>query len=270
MTTPFVAIPGEDTAPVGTPAGDRAGISIPQYSRGQVLAVWAAATVPMALLAWVVAPLLAGRHADGLRFSTTLIWCLTAGLAWQALLVALVVRREQGTLRWAVLREALWLVPPSAPDGRRGGRLWLWLVPFTLGFGLLQLVPVNFPEPARRSMGAFLGSDAGQHWLHHNWGALALLVLLLVLNTVIGEELLFRGLLLPRMAGAFGRADWLANAALFGLYHLHMPWGMPADLLAGGLFAYSTRRWRSAWLGIAAHSAQSVFFLVLFLLVALR
>jgi membrane protease YdiL (CAAX protease family) len=51
-----------------------------------------------------------------------------------------------------------------------------------------------------------------------------------VFNTVLGEELLFRGLLLPRMNGAFRRRDWLANGVLFAAYHLHMPWVMPATL----------------------------------------
>jgi membrane protease YdiL (CAAX protease family) len=39
---------------------------------------------------------------------------------------------------------------------------------------------------------------------------------LAVFNTVLGEELLFRGLLLPRMNGVFGERDWLANGVLFG------------------------------------------------------
>jgi membrane protease YdiL (CAAX protease family) len=244
--------------------------TIPQYSRARVLAVWAAAAAPMGLLAWVVAPLLAGTHASDIDFGRILIWCLTAGLAWQALLVLLVVWREQGSVRWSVLRDALWLNRPSTPDGRRGGRLWLWTIPFVVGFGLLQVLPVNFPEPARRSLGRLIGSTAGQNWLHHDWGVLAILVVFLILNTVVGEELVFRGLLLPRMAGAFGRADWLVNAVLFALYHVHMPWGMPGDLVAGGLSAYPSRRWRSAWMGILIHSAQSVFFLVLFLAVVLR
>ena len=50
-------------------------------------------------------------------------------------------------------------------------------------------------------------------------------------TTVLGEELLFRGYLLPRMNGAFGRGDWVANGLLFTVYHLHVPWAMPATLL---------------------------------------
>ena len=52
-----------------------------------------------------------------------------------------------------------------------------------------------------------------------------------IFNTVLGEELLFRGLLLPRMNGAFGRWDWVANGVLFAAYHLHVPWTIPANLI---------------------------------------
>jgi membrane protease YdiL (CAAX protease family) len=88
---------------------------------------------------------------------------------------------------------------------------------------------------------------------------------LFLFTSVLGEELLFRGFLLPRMNGAFGRGDWVANGLLFTAYHLHVPWAMPATLLDTFLLAYPTKRYRSAWIGIAVHSAQSVFFAVLVL-----
>lgn len=78
-------------------------------------------------------------------------------------------------------------------------------------------------------------------------------------NTVLGEELLFRGLLLPRVNGAFGNRDWIANGVLFACYHLHMPWVIPTALADTLILAYPTKRYRSAWIGIAVHSAQSVF-----------
>ena len=61
------------------------------------------------------------------------------------------------------------------------------------------------------------------------WGLFALFMTMSVFNTVLGEELLFRGLLLPRMHGAFGDRDWLANGLLFAVYHLHMPWVIPGS-----------------------------------------
>jgi membrane protease YdiL (CAAX protease family) len=112
-------------------------------------------------------------------------------------------------------------------------------------------------------MGAFLGSDAGQAFMSGNWDWFGLILVLLVFNTVLGEELLFRGLLLPRMNGAFGRRDWLANGVLFAVYHLHMPWAIPTSLLDTFILAYPTKRYRSAWIGIAVHSAQSVVIAVI-------
>jgi uncharacterized protein len=85
-------------------------------------------------------------------------------------------------------------------------------------------------------------------------------VTMLLFNTVLGEELLFRGFLLPRMDRAFGRGDWLANGVLFAAYHLHVPWAMPVALLDSFFLAFPTKRYRSAWIGIAVHSSQTVFF----------
>ena len=91
-----------------------------------------------------------------------------------------------------------------------------------------------------------------------------------VFDTVLGEELLFRGLLLPRMRGAFGRADWLANGLLFAVYHLHMPWMIPKALLDALALAYPTRRYRSDWLGILVHSVQSLLIVSASLAAVLR
>jgi hypothetical protein len=67
------------------------------------------------------------------------------------------------------------------------------------------------------------------------------------------------------MNGAFGRGDWVANGLLFTGYHLHVPWGMPATLVDMFILAYPAKRFRSAWIGIAVHSAQSVVIAVLVL-----
>ena len=151
----------------------------------------------------------------------------------------------------------LWLQKPSTSDGRRGGRLWLWVLPFVLGFGALQFVPFNLPIVADHDFGAFLASDDRRYAPARQLGLFALIVVMLTFNTVLGEELLFRGLLLPRMRAAFGRADWAANGVLMGAYHLHQPWSIPTSIVAGLLMAYPTRRFRSAWMGIIVHSMRA-------------
>jgi membrane protease YdiL (CAAX protease family) len=136
--------------------------------------------------------------------------------------------------------------------------VWLILIPLIALFAVEQLIPTP-PHADNRDFGHFLGTDAGQHFLSGAWGWFGLILVLFLFNTVLGEELLFRGLLLPRMNGAFGRGDWVANGLLFGAYHLHVPWVIPATVLVDTfVIAYPTKRYRSAWIGIAVHSAQSV------------
>jgi len=142
--------------------------------------------------------------------------------------------------------------------------VWLIVIPLIVAFGIESVIPLP-PHSANRDFGDFISSDAGQHFLSGAWGWFGLILLLFLFNTVLGEELLFRGFLLPRMNGAFGRGDWVANGILFAGYHLHVPWVIPAGLLDTFILAYPAKRYRSAWIGIVVHSAQSVFFAVLVL-----
>jgi uncharacterized protein len=242
--------------------------AVRQYSLRQILAVWAAAAVPMGLLAWVVAPWLRDQLGGRDPFVEALLICLTAGLIWQFVLVAVLVRRELGSFQWSRVRDALWLRPPRDPNtGRVGGKVWWWAGLFALLVTVWSLLAAGaIPGPSPRDLGDFLGTDRAESFFSGAWGWYAVVVVFVIFNTVVGEELLFRGLLLPRMAATFGRRDWVANGTLFTLYHLHQPWVMPATLVEGiFLEAYPARRYQSAWMGIIVHSVQSVFVLVVVL-----
>lgn len=243
---------------------------LPQLTLGGTLAVWAAATVPMGLLVWVVAPLIADRLAGPGPLARSIIVALTAGLVWQFFLVLFLVAREQGTLRWPVLREALWLRSPRNPrTGRRGGAMWLVVPVLMVGVAARELVP-QLPHPEGLDFFTFMGSPAGQELLTGAWGWFAVLVVMSIFNTVLGEELLFRGYLLPRMAHTFGRWDWVANGLLFAAYHVHRWWGLPGILLGTILYSGPSKRYRSALVGIAVHSIQSVVLIVMVLPLTLQ
>lgn len=255
-------------------AEQRAGDVEPaQYRVSTVLLVWAAAALPMGVLGWVVAPALAGsEHAAIVRLAT-----LTVGLVWQAALVLILLRREAGTLSWKTIARRLWLGAPRSPTtGQPQARLWWWLVPALVAVAVFDLVlagPIGrawvallpmLAEPPGFSMTGLLATPEARAQLHGEWSFLAVFFVQAIFNTVIGEEMLFRGLLLPRMARAFGKWDWVANGLLFGLYHLHQPWGMVNSALKGVLcLALPSRRFRCAWFGIAAHSGQSAYLLIL-------
>ena len=244
--------------------------TIRQLTLPGVVGVWAAATVPMAVLAWVIAPLVAGGWSSPSALAQSLILLLTAGFVGQFTLVALLLLREQRSLKWAVVREALWLTAPRNPKtGQRGGRLWLVVPVFVVAFFAVELIPFEVPPVAGRDFGEFLGSPDGAALLHGSWLWLAILLAFFLFNTVLGEELLFRGYLLPRMNGVFGSKDWVANGVLFAAYHLHVPWVIPIALLDTFLLSLPSRRYQSAWIGIITHSSQSLFLFALVLMLFL-
>jgi membrane protease YdiL (CAAX protease family) len=254
-----------------------------QYSLAKILGIWALAAAPMGILSWIVFPLLAlDFDADPLAFGVTLLVLIALGLVWLFVLSMIIVRREEGDLRWATLKQRLRLNAPREPaTGVPRARLWLWVVPFIVGVAVIELVlntPLEnawvflFPflaEPEGRSFDAFFGSQEVLEGLVGAWWFLALFIVQAIFNTILGEEFLFRGVLLPRMEGVFGRWSWVANSVLFGLYHVHVPWGIPNAVLTGLLYTYPAYRYRSTWMSIIVHSAQSVYFAFLVLGVVL-
>jgi uncharacterized protein len=250
-----------------------------QYSLAKILGIWALAAAPMGILSWIVFPLVAPDfESDPFAFAVTLVVLLALGLVWLFVFSMIIVRREEGDLRWATVKRRLRLNTPREPaTGQPRARLWLWVAPFLVAVGVVELVLNTrlenawvsvFPflaEPEGRSFGAFLGSQEIQQRLVGAWWFLALFVVQSIFNTILGEEFLFRGVLLPRMEGVFGRWSWVANNVLFALYHVHVPWVMPNAFLTGLLYTYPAYRYRSTWMSIILHSAQSVYigFLVL-------
>jgi membrane protease YdiL (CAAX protease family) len=157
----------------------------------------------------------------------------------------------------------------------------LWVVPFLVAVVVFEGVltsPIQnawvsvfpfFAESQGYSFDAIFESQEILERLVGAWWFFALFVIYAVFNTILGEEFLFRGVLLPRMEGVFGRGSWVANSVLFGLYHVHQPWGILDSILSGLLYTYPAYRYRSTWMSIILHSAQSVFFAFLVLGVVL-
>jgi len=229
MTTHALHTPVHRT-PTSEPPPDSVSITAEprQLTRAGIAGVWAAAAGPMALLMWVGAPALSHRMHGPQALTRAIIICLTAGLVWQFVLTIALVAREQRTLHWTTVRDVLWLRSPRSPrTGRIGCRVWFVIIPLLLATAVEELIP-TLPHPLSRDFSSIMQSDTGQHFLRGSWTSFAVLVVMFVFNTILGEELLFRGYLLPRMQGVFGRRDWVANGVIFALYHLHVPWMIPA------------------------------------------
>lgn len=253
------------------PVEDDRYADVPQYSLAQIVGLWLAAVVPMALLAWVVTPLLSHRLGGPEPLGTALLITFNVGLCWMLVLTLLLVRQEKGRLGWSEIRDALWLHSPRDPkSGRVGGKVWWWAVPFVVLSVAINDLPLDPKGPLPRDFPKFLETHRAEHFYKGQWGLFALTVLVAVLSPVV-EELFFRGLLLPRMRAVCGRGNWAVNGAIFAGYHLHQPWSMPASLL-DGIFAqaYPTHRYRSSWIAIICHTAPALVIIPVVLALVLK
>lgn len=121
-----------------------------QYSLAKILAIWAVASLPMGLLAWVVGPTVASHLP--LHTGITHWLPMISGMMWQSVVALVVLRRELGSLRRDVLRKHLWLNLPRDPHtGRVHGRLFWWVVPplmFSFATGVVLAPYVDAPVTA--------------------------------------------------------------------------------------------------------------------------
>jgi membrane protease YdiL (CAAX protease family) len=247
-----------------------------QYTLWQMLGIWLAAGVPLWIFGWVVYPVLSQGHP---AFERGLLWIKLdiIALVWQFVLSMVILYREEGNIRVSTIRRRFWLNNPVSPrTGQKDNHLWWLLIPLILLVVVLELGLAPFlsnlwtklfpflAEPPSRSLDALFAPEMRTRWIGA-WNFFALFVIASVFNNFLSEEFVFRGVLLPKMKGVFGRWDWVANGVAFGIYHLHMPWGIPGNILFGWLLAFTGKRYRSNWFPIILHNGQAFYFGILIL-----
>jgi membrane protease YdiL (CAAX protease family) len=247
-----------------------------QYTLWQILGIWLIGSAPMWLLSWVAYPVISVGlpPVDAGRLYLKL---MLAGVIWQFVLAMIILYREEGDIRLGTISRRFWLNHPvSARTGETKKSLWWWIIPLIVLVALLEIgvqpaltqlwtaIFPSFAEPQGYSMSALFAPEMRAQWIGA-WDLLGLFVMLSLFTNFLGEEFLFRGVLLPKMEGQFGKWDWLANGVLFGFYHLHMPWSILSNIFYGWIVAYAGKRFHSNWFPIILHNGQLVFFTVLIL-----
>ena len=242
-----------------------------QYSVSKILVIWFLGGAPLWIFGWLLHP----QMSQSLNpIDKGLLWMrlLLIGLICQFVLSMFIVYREEGNIRIATIRRRFWLNNPVSPKtGQKDNRLWWLLIPLMSLVAALELEVFPFlseiwlklfpflAEPPSRSLDALFVPEMYDRWIGA-WDFFALFVITSLFNNFLSEEFLFRGVLLPKMKGVFGKWDWVANGVAFGLYHLHMPWSLPGNILFGCLMAFTGKRYRSNWFPIVLHNGQAFYF----------
>lgn len=252
-----------------------------QYSLLKIFILWAMVALPLAFMGWVVFPAVApewGVDPMGMGFAR--MATITVALVWQFVLALFIVSREEGSLNWATIKRRLRLNTPHDPKtGEPSRKMWRWLVPLVLLHfagalfisGALDELSVKifpFLEPPGDGyvLGDFLMSDDAPSYFAGAWSILGMFVVMAVFN-ILGEELFWRGIMLPKMRGAFSKWDGVANGVIGGAYHLSQPW----QILGGGIFMWTAfmalpaKYFKSTWVSMIIHGSINVmwFFMIL-------
>lgn len=136
-----------------------------------------------------------------------------------------------------------------------------WLAEWSF-FGPHPVFPPEFgPEgAAARAPGTFMGMTiTGLGWV-------AVVYLFGWFFNIFGEELWFRGYILPRQEKAFSNRAWVANGLMFTLNHIWQPWNLLLILPGALVAAFVVQRRKNTCILIIFHGLANAILLILIIL----
>jgi membrane protease YdiL (CAAX protease family) len=80
---------------------------------------------------------------------------------------------------------------------------------------------------------------------------------------IVGEELWWRGLILPRQELSFGRYTWLVHGLLWAAFHAFKWWDVIGLIPVCLLIAGAGQRLKTNWTGLIGHALFNVGGLIL-------
>jgi membrane protease YdiL (CAAX protease family) len=183
---------------------------------------------------------------------TALSWFVSGGLVFISLFFHAIIEyvRERDTFDFPAMMKRFRFLPMNAGD-------WMWAIGGLITVGALtagimmieeSLIPGFAPSPQFMDMGPLA---PGQKWFLIIW-------LPFFFFNIIGEEIMWRGYLLPRMEASMGSRAWIVNGALWTIFHFAFGWQMVIMLLPI-LFIqpYIVQRRGNTWIGVIMHGLMN-------------
>ena len=211
--------------------------------------LFAVPSIALAVVIYITIPF-ATRLGTPLAVSVTIQFCLVMG-GMGAFACSGARHDKESEQR---ITERLRLVRPRGRDIIAGVLL-----------GIFMLVTFNALRVTRPWLGTILpwGPPAwfadfmtGTHFqgmpLAGNWWPVLVYFVQYVFN-IFGEELLWRGYILPRQELSLGNRAWLANGILWNLFHWFFYWNLIPLFPSCFALAWLTQRTKSTWTGILGH-----------------
>ena len=209
---------------------------------------------------WIIAPAIsAGLHQPYLIaylicWGTTEVCFLVAALVayraegnvlqWESFIERYRLGRlHKGDIVWSVIALVLMLVTNQALVF---SARWLASTTFFSPHPSfpLELTPIGLSDIVP---GVFMGMP-----LKGAWWVVIVYVIGWVFN-ILGEELWYRGFMLPRQELAYVQLGWLVNGLSFWVLHIVWKWNLIALLPGALILSYVAQRRKTTWVGIIVH-----------------
>ena len=123
---------------------------------------------------------------------------------------------------------------------------WWWVIGGILVFGMISLFFVITLPMVYKALHFVPPEMTG---IEMN---LITTVIVLFFN-IVGEELWWRGYILPRQELAFGKTTWLLHGILWACFHLFKWWGVPAMMISCCVIPFVAQRTKNTWPGMISH-----------------
>lgn len=246
-----------------------------QYSLKKIMIIWALSAIPMGILAFVITP----RVAPITNLPPLIVYWISIiiGLIWQFVLSLIILKNDGLDLTWqTVVKRMKYQKPINPKTGKSSYWLLVWTIPFIVLSGLIQSGVVSLPNvdnlmaPLIQHLPKYDLSSLAAADYKGAWWILGLFIITSVFNYFLGEEFMYRGILLPKMNGVFGKWDWFFNGILFGLYHLHKPQIiLSTAVYFGFVFAFPSKLFQSNWMAVIIHGLEGLMGIVVVLSIIL-
>jgi membrane protease YdiL (CAAX protease family) len=225
-------------------------------------------------IVYVVMPLLAARGVH--IFMNYMLVYATAPMLGLIVTSIIAYRREGNVMSRQEFKDRFRL-------NKMDGKAWLW----TIGLTLLMVLPAGLLSFTARWLASFSCFAPPDYWpaelkptaprgptggvlptefmglsLAGNWWILVVLVISLVIAT-FGEELWWRGYILPRQELAHGGRTWLIHGLLWTAFHLFAPWNLLAILPGCLALSFVAQRLKNTWPAVIAHGLANGLLVVI-------
>ena len=217
--------------------------------------------VPSALLYFTIYAGMPWLDRHGVNLFVNSLLCIVGPLVLMFCAALIFYRQEGNPWQWRAFKLRYRLNPMS-------GKLWLW----TLGLFLFMMVgdillkptaqwfiqfeffappeflpPMVDPRVRQTELTDFMGVP-----LLGNWWILGVYLGILFFN-ILGEELWWRGYILPRQELAHGKWTWVIHGVLWDLFHFFWKWHLLALLPTCLAISFVAQKFKNTWPGIVVH-----------------